>query len=351
MPGMFQFDARRYAPAFAEQNYVHIPNGLTSEFFARLLEQVKEYKATKQLAQHTVGDKTQALYELPEAGADGNDYHDELIDAVAAVCGLDPREVVLSERHIKSYDLTASPNPLAHKDRFASQISVGFSVDVKEGSTLVLYPDDLREVNPFNSSTEMRAALGPDRAPEAGLERARRVEIADSPGDVIMFRGHSTWHLRARPAGTTMLYLKLNVLDCDPLGEDRLTPRRRSETLQALEGSDEALEALVARIGRRVDYVHKRFNRNWEEVIGVVLWGKPQLTIDGDDFALLRAVDGCRDVRAVIEQLDADRSDWTGRVRRLASLGILDLTEPVSSIVGRPERVAATLAVAGSEVL
>jgi hypothetical protein len=334
MLGMFQFDPARYAPAFAEEGYVHIPQGLTREFFGLLLRQVEEYKATKPLTQHTVGDKTQALYQLPEPEGEGVDYHRELVDVVAAVCGLDPREVVLSERHIKSYDLTAAPNPLAHKDRFASQISVGFSVHVTAGSTLVLYPDDLREVNPFNSSTEMRASLGPDHAPEPALAEARRVEIRDTPGDVIVFRGHSTWHLRANPAGTTMLYLKLNVCDCDPLGEDPLTPKRREDTLAALNGPDDELEGLVPRIGRRVDHVQKRYNRNWEEVIGVVLWGKPQLTIDSEDFALLRAVDGHRDLRTVLTSAGArsgEAGTRFGRVRRLASRGILDLIQPVGA--------------------
>ena len=82
-----------------------------------------------------------------------------MIETVAAVCGLHPRDVVLSERHIKVYEPNAVPDPPAHKDRFASQIAVGFSVHVPEGSTLVFYPYDHLEINPFNSSTELREPL------------------------------------------------------------------------------------------------------------------------------------------------------------------------------------------------
>ena len=328
MKCMFDFDPAQYARAFEEQGYVHVPTGLTRRFFEQLLVQIEEYVASKPLKEYTVGDKTQALYELPEA-EDGNDYHRELVEMVAAVCGLDPREVVMSERHIKSYDQNAAPNPRAHKDRFASQISVGFSIKVNEGSSVVLYPDDLLEVNPFNSSTEMRASFGPDRAPEAALATAHRVDIHDQPRDVIFFRGHSTWHLRSNPAGTVMLYFKFNILDCDPLGEDPLTPIRREFSLGAIEEPDTVIERLVPRIGRRVDYIQRRYNRTWEEVIGVVLWGKTHLTIDEPDLQLLRAIAGHRDLACLIESLGDTSPKWTKRLRRLVSLGVVDLSVPL----------------------
>ena len=117
------------------------------------------------LSKFAVGDKQQAMYQFP----DGRDYHAELVAAVAGVCGVEPAALVLSERHIKAYEATAVPDPPAHKDRFASEFAVGFSVRVPEGSTLVLYPRDERAVNPFNSSTELRASLRPDALPEKTL--------------------------------------------------------------------------------------------------------------------------------------------------------------------------------------
>ena len=104
---------------------------------------------------------------------------------------------MLSERHVKAYDADAASEPHAHKDRFASQISVGLSVHVKPGSTLVLYPYEETETNPFNTSVQLRASLSPDRYPEPRLKKAGRIEIKDAARDVIMFRGHTFWHLRA----------------------------------------------------------------------------------------------------------------------------------------------------------
>src|SRR5947208_3199867 len=133
-----------------------------------------------------------ALYHFPAGG----DYFAQLREAVGGVCGLAADRLVLSERHIKAYDHDAKAAPLAHKDRFASEVSVGFSVNVPAGSTLVLYPDDEVGVNPFNSSAELRASLSPEEVPERTLRHARRVEIEDGPRDVVMFRGNAIWHLR-----------------------------------------------------------------------------------------------------------------------------------------------------------
>jgi hypothetical protein len=332
---MFRFDPSAYAPSFASEGFVHIPKGLTEEFYALLVKQVEEYLETKQLKGYLVGDKHQAVYQLPE----GERYEQELLESIGAVCGLDPRALVMSERHIKVYDSDARPNPLAHKDRFASQISVGISVHVPEGSTLVLYPYDHREVNPFNSSTELRTSFTPDRAPELDLARARRVEIQDGPGDVLVFLGNRTWHLRNRPANTTMVYLKFNVWNCDPLGEDPRTPERRDTTMRLLELGDDDLRSLVPMIGRRVDYFQRRYNRNWEEVIGVVLWGQGYTTVDEQEFRLLQAIDGQAPVQSVLQSALGTSAPEQGlaMLRRLAARGIVDLVAAQPAEAARPE--------------
>jgi hypothetical protein len=249
------------------------------------------------------------------------------VDAVARVCGLDPTSLVLSERHIKAYEPKAIPDPLAHKDRFASEVSVGFSVKVPEGSTLVLYPYDELDVNPFNSSTELRASLKPEDLPEVTLKNGRRIAINDRPRDVIMFRGNAIWHLRSKPAGTVMLYLKLNSFNCDPLGEDPATTAFRKRTQDLLTQADAHFEAMVPLLGRRLDYVQRRCNRDWKEVIGVILWGERHFSIDEDDLRALQAVDGRRTVRDIVEAMN-DELSWnvrSGKLRYLAARGAIDL--------------------------
>jgi hypothetical protein len=336
---MFAFDPHTYSSAFASEGYAYIPGGLTPAFLALLAKQVEDYLQGELLKNFAIGDKQQALYQFPP----GQDYHGQLLDMVGTVCGLDSRQLVLSERHIKAYDASAAPFPLPHKDRFASEVSVGFSVRVPPGSTLVLYPSDERDVNPFNSSTEYRASLGPERVPEKTLQNARRVAIADSPGDVIVFRGHSIWHLRERPANTVMLYLKLNAFHADPLGEDVRTPQFRRYTETLLQAAEAELEAAIPIVGRRVDSIQHRFTRDWREVRGVVLYGEKLFTIDEAEFRALRLMDGRRSVRDILKAVAEQGGDklTSNKIRRLAARGVVDLL-PGTMILGAAEQVVPT---------
>jgi hypothetical protein len=326
---MINFDPAHYSEAFARDGYVHIHEGVTEEFYAKLANQVDENLHARSMKEFALGDKQQAMYEFP---ADG-DYVHEFFDAVGKVCGIKPGELVFSERHVKAYEAGAEPQPLAHKDRFASQISVGISVHVQQGSTLVLYPDDMTEVNPFNSSKELRASLAPDRQPEPALKSMHCVEIQDSPRDVIIFHGNSVWHLRKNAALTTMLYLKLNAFNCDPLGEDPYTKEHREQTHTAIAQEDGQFELMVPQIGRRVDYIHRYYSRNWDEVLGVVLWNENHFTIDDQEFALLKAVDGKSKVKTILESLNTngDRGEVLQKVRRLADRGVIDLIKQENS--------------------
>ena len=116
MSKMFDFDANKYADAFAEHGYVHIPEGLPSDFHARLVKYVEDSFDKKHLKDFARGDKQQAMFEFLEP-----EHYDELRETVAAVCGVDVNSLTLSERHIKEYEPGADPYPLAHKDRFGSE--------------------------------------------------------------------------------------------------------------------------------------------------------------------------------------------------------------------------------------
>lgn len=321
---MFTFEPGVHADHFRREGYVHIPGGVSEAFYAKLVKQVDENMKSRKMKDFAIGDKQQAMYEFPEGG----DYAQELCIKIGAVCGLDPQEIVISERHIKAYDADAQSHPNAHKDRYASQISVGLSVHVKEKSTLVLYPYDENDINPFNTSVALRASLSPDRYPEAKLRQARRVEIQDAARDVIVFRGHTIWHLRENPANTTMLYLKLNAFNCDPLGEDRHTPTLRQLTETNVQASDEELLKLVPQIGRRVDYIHRMYTRDWQEVPGVVLWNEKHFSIDEDELRMMQAMDRKRTVETVAAAAVAggtERAAALEKIRRLARRGIIEL--------------------------
>jgi hypothetical protein len=320
---MFTFDPARYAGQFANEGWAHIRGGVSESFYRKAAAQIEQSMKTKLMKEFAIGDKQQAMYEFPE----GADYVTEVRQAVGTLCGLPVGDIVLSERHVKGYEATAAAEPHAHKDRYASQISLGLSIHVREGSTLVLYPQDENDINPFNTSAQLRASLSPERHPEAALKKAKKVEIADQARDVIIFRGHKFWHLRRNPALTTMLYLKLNAFNCDPLGEDPRTPEFRKRTEQAIELSDAQLELALPLIGRRVDYFHRHYTRDWHEVPGVVLWGEKHFTIDEDEMRGLKAIDGKRTVGTITAAMGEkiDRAAKLAKVRRLARRGVIDL--------------------------
>jgi len=321
MGRMFAFDPQQYAGKLAEHGWLHIRGGLSQEYYDLLVKQADEYLQTHRLKDFALGDKQQALYQFPESA----DYFQDLRDMVGAVAGLEADDLVLSERHFKAYDAQAAPRPLPHKDRFASQVSVGFSVHVPAGSTLVMYPWDDLGPNPFNSSAELRASLRPERLPENLLNGARRVEIQDRPGDVNIFWGNSIWHCRENPASTTMLYLKLNAFNCDPLGEDPRTPSCQSASRHLLATANGNFGDLIPMVGRRVDFIHRRFNHQWQEVAGVVLWNEKHVSIDDHEFHALQQMNGQRTVREVCNVLDCPETLGFAKMQRLAALGIVDL--------------------------
>jgi hypothetical protein len=323
MSRMFGFDPKAYAPRYDSHGFVHVRGGQTPEFHRKLSAQVQRFLEANRLGEWHIGEKEQALYAFPEDA----DYFSELLDTVAAVCGLDRSTLVLSERHIKAYEPEAGSRPLAHKDRYASQVAVGLSVSVPAESKLVLYPSDETWENPYSSSAELRGGIAAESLPESRLGKVPPVEVKDSDGDVVMFRGNSFWHTRLNPAGTTMLYLKLNDFGCDPLKEDPRAGQWRSRNEAALRLSDEQLAACRCVLGRAVDHVQRRYTRDWREVPGVVFWGSGPQEIDEREFRVLQACGRGRSVREVLETAGAPSGqDGLRLIRRLAGLGMVDLS-------------------------
>ena len=341
MSRMFNFDPLRYADSFAEDGFVHIENGLKEDFHAQLVKYVEDRFSEKHLKEFARGDKQQALYEFLEQG-----HYDELRDLVAAVAGVEASSLTLSERHIKEYEPGADPYPLAHKDRFGSEFAVGFSIRVPQGSTLVVYPTDDVSANPFNSTIELRASFSPETLPEPHLKHAHRVEIQDRPGDVQIFRGSAMWHMRENGAGTTVLYLKLNTYNCDTLGEDPHTSEIRQQTLSMVNSSTSTWTSAIPVIARRVDYIHRRYNRDWRDLFGVVIYGQPHATITEAEFTILRAMDGQRTVSEISSDLERSgrANEVSEAIRQLARRGIVDLLTAAIPMGDTPSRSAAQVA-------
>ncbi len=298
---IFDFDIEAARAQYEREGWVHISNGMHPEFLADLRKSVPQYLDTSKLDAFAIkGKKEQALYTFSEDA----DFPNELFDVVSAVCGLNRATMTLSERHIQAYDENAKPEPRPHKDRFPSQVSVGFSVEIPEESRLVLYPYDHRELNPFNAAAALVRSLQPDELPEVVLRNAREVELADRPGDVVMFPGSTTWHLRRRSAGAVNLYVKMNDFDCDPLGEDPSTASRREHTLAMLQNGDgRSLQGEPVKLSRRFDSVGRRMMRgDWGEVLEACLYGEAAFGITELQLEMLTAASEAAPLRALVER-------------------------------------------------
>src|SRR4051812_9770281 len=331
---VFNFDPRDYADGYRDDGYVHIRGGLSREFHASLVEYAERELTSHKLDDFAIkGKKEQSLYDFP----DEVDIS-ELYDVVCATCGLDRANVTLSERHIQIYEPNAAPEPPAHKDRFPSQVSMGFSISIPAASKLVLYPYSHREVNPFNTSAGLRRHLQPHELPEVALKDARELVLDDADRDVVMFPGSTTWHLRRHAANALNLYLKFNDYGCDPLGEDPFTEGRRTRTLAAVSGPVESARTLFPVLSRRLDTVSRTATRDgWSEVLEARVFGEEPLGITDLQHEAITTLDGSETVAALASRLagGADPADAARQLAWLAEHGILDLVDgPVATSGG-----------------
>jgi hypothetical protein len=147
------------------------------------------------------------------------------------------------------------------------------------------------------------------------------------------------WHLREHGAGTIVLYLKLNTYNCDTLGEDPHSSEVRQQTLSMAGSSPSIWAASIPVIARRVDYIHRRYSRDWNELFGVVLYGQPHATITEAEFDAMRAMDGHQTVAEISRQVGQSSVDEDVReaIRQLALRGIVDLlSTPIAMGQTRP---------------
>ena len=197
---LFNFDPGEYRAAYAENDWVHIPNGVTPEF----LEAMREF-VTRSLTDNKVegagiggkGRKDQAVFEFP----DSVDFPGEAFDVVASMCGLDRDAMTLSERHVNSYYADAPSEPTAHKDRYSSQVSVGLSIESPPGSRVVLYPSEERSENPFNISFALIGSLHPSAIPIPPCVRRARSRSRTSPETSWLSPAHRPGICAVSPPG------------------------------------------------------------------------------------------------------------------------------------------------------
>jgi hypothetical protein len=319
---VFSFEPEDVRERYRTDGWVHIRNGVDAAFLEELQAFVEHESAASHVEGRGIsGTKQQAVFPLSEDGT----MLQHLFDTIAGVCGLRRETMTLSERHIKAYDDDTPVDVPAHKDRLSSQVSVGISADVPAGSSLILYPDDDRALNPFNVGPALRQSLAPDQLPEVILREAHEVVIEDEPGDVMIFPGSTMWHRRRQGAGVVNLYLKFNDFDSDPLGEDPTTPARRAHTLSVVDG--EPIANLRPVLARRLDTITRQQTRaDGVTVVTADVWDARPVPLTDTQLTLLAAVDGSRSVSDLAAAVDGrDPAGVEADARQLAERGVIDL--------------------------
>jgi hypothetical protein len=213
---VFTSDPGRYRQDLIEKGYAHLRGILSPEFVQWLgdfYSRALDNAVGEHMAGHIAGKKRQFVFDFPSEAA-----AEEFRSGMARLIGLNEAMFTISERHLKIYEPESNPWPAPHKDRAASQFSIGLPVHLPAGSTVCLFPTLDRRPN-----EEERAVFLTERE-HSNLahiyESESAIMLNEKVGDVVIFNGSSVFHERVRAAGTAVLYIKVNDQGRDPLGED-----------------------------------------------------------------------------------------------------------------------------------
>ena len=213
---MFNFDPGIARAEFEQSGYVHLRGVLKQEMVDNItdfLNRALQESIDEQGEWRIYGKKRQFLFDFPDAESA------ELFRCgMAALTGIDHHDLTISERHLKVYDNDAAPWPAPHKDRAASQISIGLPVSIPENSSACVFPGLQAGPNLEEHAVFMTDRDHPDLDKIYQLEEC--VMLHEQPGDLVAFFGSSIYHERVHPAGAAILYIKVNGAGSDPLGED-----------------------------------------------------------------------------------------------------------------------------------
>lgn len=316
---LFDLDPATARDEYRQRGWLHAAGGVSDEFLAHLTETIDARIAAGELqGPGLAGAKQQFLFDFPPE----MDLQTQLFVPVAEIFGLDPERITLSERHLKHYDLDADPDPLPHKDRLASTVSLGITIRAPEGTRAFLHLDEQQDVNPF-MAPHLLGSLRDDVHPATALADSAAVEIRDQPGDVLGFAGSSVWHGRRDAAGAMLLYLKFNDFGADPLGEDPRTTHRVATSRLLL--SDLPDEATVS-LGPRIASIDERqVPPSWEPMTVVSVWDRNPLWISELEANVVRHAASAPSLGKLVADL-GDRAPVLAAVRRLVEAEVLLLS-------------------------
>lgn len=213
---MFNYDPGAARDEFKQNGFVHLRGVLSPsvvEHLSDFLDRATRDDIDEQGQWRIYGKKRQFLFEFPNS-----ESTEAFRCGMASLTGIEPEQFTISERHLKVYEADAEPWPTPHKDRAASEISIGLPVAIPQNSSACLFP----ALQP-GPNTEDRAVFLTDQnhpCPDQVYQTEECVMLREQPGDIIVFLGSALYHERVHPAGAAILYIKVNGTGSDPLGEN-----------------------------------------------------------------------------------------------------------------------------------
>nr|WP_306265156.1 hypothetical protein [Pararhizobium sp. IMCC3301] len=220
----FKYDLTPFKAELHTNGYVHLKDVLSDTFVAELKdfnEKAMSLAAEENKSVQVKGKKRQFVF-----GFSSDETALEFRKGIACLTSMDEDKITISERHLKVYDEKANPWPSPHKDRCASQISIGLPIALSKGSTVAVFPTLDQSENPNDKA--MFISESDNINSQQAYVANEAVLLNESVGDLILFNGSSIFHERVKAAGTSVLYIKINDKGDDPLGENIYTPAATS---------------------------------------------------------------------------------------------------------------------------
>lgn len=212
----FKYNPAFYQTELKQSGYAHLKDVLSVEFVTALLEfyeRVISDATVENTSARIAGKKRQYVFDFPS-----QEIALEFRSGIARLTGMTEEKITISERHLKVYDEATNPWPAPHKDRCASQISIGLPIALPKSSSVCVFPTMDHTANPNDK------AMFLNQNDHADLDNIYQTEEAvmlnEKVGDLVLFNGSSIFHERVNAAGTAVLYIKINDNGDDPLGEN-----------------------------------------------------------------------------------------------------------------------------------
>ena len=202
-------------PILEHESFMHLENVLSNEFIHHLEEcgkQIKNGSLAEVSDWHIPGKKRQYLFDFPS-----RQFLHAFCQGIAQITGYDPEKITIGERHVKVYLEQAPDYPAPHMDRQAAEFTIGFPIEISEGSRVCFFPHMSRTEN--TDQRAIFAQLPPATDMEAFYADDRIAKFKGKVGDMFIFHGSTIFHERIKPSGSIILYIKINASGQDPLGE------------------------------------------------------------------------------------------------------------------------------------